>query len=31
MAVLALENIAFSYGNRPILTELSYEFEKGKM
>lgn len=31
MSVLTLENISFSYGNTPILRDISYEFEKGKM
>ena len=31
MAILSLENICFSYGNTPVLKDLSYEFEKGKM
>ena len=31
MAVLSLENICFSYGNTPVLSGISYEFEKGKM
>ena len=31
MSVLALQNISFSYGKTPVLKDLSYEFEKGKM
>ena len=31
MAILSLENISFSYGTSPVLKDLSYEFEKGKM
>ena len=31
MAVLSLENISFSYGKKPVLNGISYEFEKGKM
>ena len=31
MSVLSLQNICFSYGNTPVLRDLSYEFEKGKM
>lgn len=31
MAVLALENICFSYGKTPVLNHLSLEFEKGKI
>ena len=31
MSVLTLNNISFSYGKTPVLKELSYEFEKGKM
>ena len=31
MAVLSLRNISFSYGRVPVLKDISYEFEKGKM
>ena len=31
MSVLSLENISFSYGKTPVLKDISYEFEKGKM
>ena len=31
MSVLSLQNISFSYGRTPILKDVSYEFEKGKM
>ena len=31
MSVLSLQNISFSYGKTPVLQNLSYEFEKGKM
>ena len=31
MSVLALENISFSYGKTPVLKDVSYTFEKGKM
>ena len=31
MAVLALENINFSYGSNQVLKDISYEFEKGKI
>ena len=31
MSVLSLNNISFSYGKTPVLKDLSYEFEKGKM
>lgn len=31
MSVLSLQNISFSYGRTPVLKDLSYEFEKGKM
>ena len=31
MAILSLENICFSYGIMPVLQDISYEFEKGKM
>lgn len=31
MAVLKLENICFSYGKTPVLKDISYEFEKGKI
>ena len=31
MSVLALRNISFSYGKTPVLKDISYEFEKGKM
>lgn len=31
MSVLSLENISFSYEKTPVLKNISYEFEKGKM
>ena len=31
MSVLSLKNISFSYGKTPVLKNISYEFEKGKM
>ena len=31
MSVLSLQNICFSYNKTPVLKDLSYEFEKGKM
>ncbi len=31
MSVLSLNNISFSYGKTPVLSGVSYEFEKGKM
>lgn len=31
MAILTLENICFSYGKTPVLDNLNYEFEKGKI
>lgn len=31
MSVLSLNNICFSYGKTPVLKDLSYDFEKGKM
>ena len=31
MSVLSLQNISFSYGRTPVLKDLSYEFEKGKI
>ena len=31
MSVLSLEGISFSYGKTPVLKDLSYQFEKGKM
>ncbi len=31
MSVLSLKNISFSYDRTPVLQNLSYEFEKGKM
>lgn len=31
MSVLSLENICFSYDKTPVLKDLSYEFEKGKI
>ena len=31
MSVLSLQNISFSYGKTPVLKNISYEFEKGKM
>ena len=31
MAILSLQNISFSYGKTPVLQNLSYEFEKGRI
>ena len=31
MSVLSLQNICFSYDRTPVLQDISYEFEKGKM
>ena len=31
MSVLSLQNISFSYGKTPVLKDMSYDFEKGKM
>ena len=31
MSVLSLNNISFSYGKTPVLNDISYDFEKGKM
>ena len=31
MAILSLENICFSYSRTPVLKDVSYEFEKGKI
>ena len=31
MSVLSLQNISFSYGKTPVLKDISYEFEKGRM
>lgn len=31
MGILSLQNICFSYGSKPVLENISYEFEKGKM
>ena len=31
MSILSLQNISFSYGKTPVLSNISYEFEKGKM
>ena len=31
MSVLSLQNISFSYGKTPVLKDISYEFEKGKV
>ena len=31
MSILSLQNICFSYGSTPVLKDISYEFEKGKM
>ena len=31
MSILSLQNINFSYGRIPVLQNISYEFEKGKM
>ena len=31
MSILSLQNISFSYGKTPVLKDVSYEFEKGKI
>ena len=31
MSILSLKNISFSYGKTPVLKNISYEFEKGKI
>lgn len=31
MSILSLQNISFSYGKTPVLKDISYEFEKGRM
>ena len=31
MSVLSLKNICYSYGSTPVLQDVSYDFEKGKM
>ena len=31
MSILSLQSISFSYDKTPVLKDLSYEFEKGKM
>ena len=31
MSILSLQNISFSYDTTPVLKDISYEFEKGKM
>ena len=31
MSVMSLQNISFSYDKTPVLQDISYEFEKGKM
>ena len=31
MSILSLENISFSYDKTPVLKDISYEFEKGRM
>ena len=31
MSILSLQGISFSYGKTPVLRDISYEFEKGKM
>ena len=31
MSLLSLQNISFSYGRTPVLKDISYEFEKGRM
>ena len=31
MSILSLQNICFSYGKTPVLHNVSYEFEKGKI
>ena len=31
MSILSLQNVSFSYGRTPVLKDISYEFEKGKI
>ncbi len=31
MGILSLKDVCFSYGNTPVLKDISYDFEKGKM
>ena len=31
MSILSVQNVSFSYDKTPVLTDISYEFEKGKM
>lgn len=31
MAILSLKNVCFSYGKTPVLKDISFDFEKGKM
>ena len=31
MSILSLKNVCFSYGKTPVLKDISYDFEKGKM
>ena len=31
MSILSLQNISFSYDKTPVLKDISYDFEKGKM
>lgn len=31
MSILSLQNISFAYDKTPVLKDISYEFEKGKM
>ena len=31
MAILSLQNISFSYDKTPVLKDISYDFEKGKL
>lgn len=31
MGILSLQNVCFSYGSTPVLKDITYEFEKGKM
>lgn len=31
MSVLSLKNVCFSYGSAPVINDLSYDFEKGKI
>ena len=31
MSILSLENVCFSYGKSPVLKDVSYEFEKGRI